>query len=179
MDGVFRNYGIILRMALISDCHFILSLRTDPQLNQYLSETSESLTKQIKWFEDYKRREKKQLEYYFIVENEYGESQGTTRIYNLETGFFTLGSWLFKRDADWGSPIKADILTKEIGFETLGFDKCRFDVRKNNHTVIKYHKTFNPTVIEEDEQNFYFELTRKNFELNKMKFLNFFGYGVS
>jgi hypothetical protein len=168
------KYNLKLRPAEIQDAEFIYRLRLDPVLNKNISKTPGTVADQERWLEDYKKREHSGHEYYFITEDLNGTKWGTTRIYNLGRDYFTLGSWVFLREAPYGFSIKADILTKETGFGQLGYPLCRFDVRKENPTVIRYHKLFAPDLIDEDELNLYFSLSRENFEKKKQKILTLF-----
>ena len=172
--NLILKYNIKLRLAEYEDAQFIFRLRTDPNLNKNISKTIGTIDDQVKWLEAYKKREKAGLEYYFITEDFSGNKMGTTRIYNTGNHFFTLGSWVFLREAPHGYAIKADIITKGFGFESLDYINCRFDVRKENQTVIKYHKLFNPSLIDEDNLNYYFELSRENFLNNKLRIINLF-----
>lgn len=169
---VIDKYGIQLRFAEIKDAEFILSLRTNSNLNQYLSFTSNDIDKQIEWLINYKLRETHKLEYYFIAEMN-GIAYGTTRLYNFDEESFETGSWLFSRETPTGVSIKADIMGREFGFETLKAKYCRFEVRKENKSVVRYHLGYKPNLINEDELNFYFTLTQEDFNSHKNKLLKF------
>ena len=172
----FKKYGIIQRFVDESDAEFILQLRKDAKLSRFLSKTDPDFNNQIEWIKCYKEREKKKLEYYFITVNEDGERFGVVRLYNIKENFFTAGSWLFKQNAPIHYSILSDIMNREFGFSVIGSDYCHFDVRKSNKSVIKYHNRFNPELIDEDDLNYYFRLSKKNFEINKLKQLKLFGY---
>ena len=179
--GHFENnierYGLKLRLIEPDDAHFVLKLRTDPVLSRFLSKTDGSLKNQVDWIERYKERELLGEEYYFVVMNSQNESLGTTRLSELSGDCFELGSWLFSRDSPQGSSIIADVITKEIGFDTLGFDMCKFNVRKNNRSVLKYHLNFLPKVVDETDLDIFFTLSKENFNINKLKFLKFYNHG--
>ena len=49
----------------------------------------------------------------------------------------------------------------DYGFNKLGFTKSHFDVMKNNEKVVKFHLRMGAVVINEDEDNFYFTISRK------------------
>lgn len=171
---IFSKYGITLRTVTEQDAQFILDLRTDPDLNEFISSTSNDINQQIDWIRKYKEREINNQELYFITLDNNGNKCGTTRLYNFRNNKFELGSWIFLKEAPFGVSIKADILSKEIAFEELKFDTCTFEVRKKNLSVIKYHKMYQPAIIGECEKNWYFELSKENFNLYKTKFLNLF-----
>ena len=64
---------------------------------------------------------------------------------------------------------------KELGFDVLKYDICRFDVRKVNAVILAYHRLFNPLQYDEDDLNFYFELSKDSFEKTKIRLLKLFG----
>lgn len=169
-DSITR-YGLTLRLVDENDALFIHKLRTDPALGQHLSTTSSDPEDQVRWIRRYKERESDGLEYYFISAAQNGERWGTTRLSEISSSSFELGSWLFDRNAPSGTAIKADIITKEIGFEMLGVKNCTFNVRKENKSVLKYHLLFNPIVVDEDELNIFFMLKLEDFVKSKNRFI--------
>jgi hypothetical protein len=173
MIDEINKYNLKLRLVEFQDADFILQLRVNQKLNQYISVTSSVLSDQIKWIEQYKIREVKGLEYYFIALDEDGIKLGTTRIYNIENNCFEIGSWLFSEEAPLGASIKADLITREFGFESLGFEYCKFEVRKANLKVLKYHYKFNPELIGEDDLNYFFRLSRSDFKIQSQKLIKF------
>ena len=52
-----HRYGITLRPVEVTDAEFILELRTDKRLGQFLSTTSPDLDQQREWIRGYKKRE--------------------------------------------------------------------------------------------------------------------------
>jgi len=162
-----KKYGIILRLVEVDDAEFILKLRTDPKLNKYISYTSPDLNDQIQWIEFYKIKEKEGLEYYFIAEDEKGNRYGTIRLYNREKNSFEIGSWLFAHNSPLGMAVKAHIIGYEIGFEVFNAEYCKFEIRKENTAVLRYVEIYKPQIVEADELNVYFQLTKENFYKNK------------
>ncbi len=110
---MINKYGIILRAVEVDDAEFILSLRTDSSLNQFISYTNPNLEDQVKWIENYKIREKSGIEYYFIVQDSEENKFGTIRIYDFDEKSFEIGSWLFRTNSPLGMAVKAHF----IGFE--------------------------------------------------------------
>lgn len=172
-NGIER-YGIRLRFVEIKDSEFILSLRNDERLGKFISKTSNRLSDQEQWISNYKKRELKGEEFYFIVEDSQGERYGVTRLSDLKKGIpFELGSWLFSRESPPGMAIKADVIAKEVGFDTLGFNVCKFNVRRDNKSVLNYHLRYEPLIVEETDIDIYFNLSKENFNKGKQKFLKF------
>lgn len=162
MNSINR-YGIKLRLVELSDAEFIFNLRTDPDLNKFISFTGPKIEDQVKWLKEYKLRESKGLEYYYIAETNDGNRYGTIRLYNFDDRSFELGSWIFKPKSPLGIAVKTHFLGFEIGFEMLKMEYGRIEIRKKNIPVIKYIKDFKPILTKEDELNLYFILTKENF----------------
>jgi hypothetical protein len=168
---MWQKYGLNFRLVKEEDADFIIKLRTDENLARYLHPTDSNVLKQKEWIQKYKQREKSGLDFYYVFEDSKKQKLGLSRIYDVTIQTFTVGSWIFSPNAPLGASILGDIIVKEIGFENLGIEKCLFDVRKGNSHVLKYHKTYNPTKINEDDLNFYFEIDNKTFQNGKMRYL--------
>lgn len=160
------KYGLTFRLVETYDAAFILSLRSNLKLSKHLSPTSNNLENQISWIESYKKREKKEEEYYFIYESLAKESIGVVRLYELSGKKFNCGSWLVKPGIDDFAAIKADLFINEFAFNTLSLEECHFDVRKDNKKVLRYHKMF-AKPIAEDDLNIYFLADKNDFERKK------------
>lgn len=168
MDLIFR-YGITLRLVEEKDAGFILTLRTDPELSKYISPTSPQIDDQIKWIKEYKLREEAGLEYYFIAQDHIGNRYGTIRLYKFDEDSFEIGSWLFLPNSPMGTAVKTNLIGFELGFDRFGKKYGRLEIRKKNSSVLRYIQEFNPTLTNEDEQSYYFTLTKENFHQRKNK----------
>ncbi|WP_086290736.1 GNAT family N-acetyltransferase [Campylobacter devanensis] len=157
-----------LREVRVEDAEFILSLRTDKNKSRYLNKTCNDLTKQIQYIEHYRTLDN---EYYFIIENKEFVPLGTLRISNIKNKDFTAGSWIMIDNATSEESIEGEYLLKRYAFEVLNLEKNYFDVRKGNKRVLNFHKMYGASVINEDDENYYFELTKENFLINSQKFL--------
>lgn len=165
------KYGIKLVAVELSDAQFIIEARTDPKKSRFISATDTDLDSQINWINEYKKRESKGEEFYFIGIDESGERFGTYRIYNIKSGVPVIGSWVTKPAYNKAlNSIKMDIIIKEFVFEELKFSVLNFDVRTNNKSVLKYHKMFAPTVVHETELDIFFLLKKEDFYVNRDKF---------
>lgn len=158
-----------LREVEISDAAFILALRTDEKKSRFLHKTENNLQKQIDYLTHYKTLNN---EWYFIIENKKGKPLGTVRIYNVNPPNFTGGSWLMVKDALPEETIEGDLILKEYAFNVLGFEKSCFDVRKENKKVIRYHQMCGARIVGENEIDYFFELTKKDYENIKEKLNN-------
>jgi hypothetical protein len=162
-----NKFGLNIRFVDESDAEFILSLRTNVKLGRFITATTSDISSQKNWIHNYKQREKDGLEYYFLFSNSEGENIGVNRIYNLTNKSFEIGSWIFKESNNPSSSILADIYTRDFGFFKLGFNNSVFQVRKENKSVLRYHQLYQPTQIEEDDLNFYFELSISKYSENR------------
>ena len=149
-----------LRLATESDSEFILRLRTDCVLAKYLSPTVADLERQKTWMRDYAKRHIAGLENYFVIECA-GVSVGTIRMYdlNLKERTFASGSWIIGRTTHPKCAIRSIMLLYDLAFLELGFSAARFDVRRDNATVLFFHRRMGAEEIGKDEKNFYFKLT--------------------
>lgn len=172
---ILQAKGVRLRLVENEDAQFIVDLRTDPRLGQNLSPTSAILEDQINWIKNYKKREADQEELYFIIEDSNKIPWGTVRLYGFDENCFTVGSWICLPGNQDKIAVKAWLLCVEYGFEMLKFNVLLFDVRKKNTGVLYYAKLYHPTLISEDELNYYFELEKATFYKNRervIKLLN-------
>jgi hypothetical protein len=173
--NTINEYNIKLRFVEEKDADFILKLRTDSTKSRFISKTDSDVDKQKKWIREYKKREENGDEFYFIASDNINIDFATYRIYNKKDDIIEIGSFISK--PLYNNPIniiKVDIIVKTFVFVTLGFQKLNFEVRKENKSVVNYHKKFAPILIKEDELNYYFVLERDNFLSNKIKFQKLF-----
>ncbi|MDB5141276.1 MAG: Butyryltransferase [Mucilaginibacter sp.] len=171
IENKIRKYGIEIELVEIHDAEFIVELRNNKR-NKHISKTDSRVSEQVTWISNYKLREANNLEYYFIVKDIAGNKWGTTRLYNFDGTKFDVGSWVFLPNSPSGIAIKSDIITRELAFEVLGFTVCKFDVRKDNKNVLRYHYTYKPIKVAEDDLNFYFELDKQSFFNQRDKIIN-------
>lgn len=170
-----NNFDITLRLAELDDASFIVDLRNDEKKSRFISQSTSDESQQKEWLRGYKLRESQGLEYYFIAEDKNSNPFATYRVYNINENTVDIGSWITV--PGWKFPldaIKVDFLVKDFVFNKLNYGVLKFDVRKLNKSVINYHKKYNPTIIDEDENNFYFELTKQNFQETRAQFEKLF-----
>jgi RimJ/RimL family protein N-acetyltransferase len=172
---ILGNNNVVLRTIEISDAEFILDLRTNQELSKHLSQVNGSIENQIKFIENYKIRENAKLEYYFIIEYN-NKPVGTVRLYNInyEKSTFTWGSWIVQRGNPGEVALSSAYMTYYFGFNKLGLQKAEIDVRKENKSVYKFHKTY-CDFLYEDELNYYLEFKKEDFG----RFVDRFGIRVS
>ena len=162
------RYGLHVRLVREEDAEFIVRLRTNERNARYIHATSANVADQVEWIKRYKAREARGEDYYFIF---YfcGVPVGLIRIYdiNMEKNSVTAGSWVCEQDLPMHVPILILIICREIMFDEIGAELDHFDVRKGNKHVLRVHKMMGAEKISEDEENYYFELTKNDFQVKK------------
>jgi RimJ/RimL family protein N-acetyltransferase len=156
-----EGYNINLRFVELEDASFILGLRTDGRLGEFLSKTDSDIETQVEWIKKYKDREQNKLEFYFIIESKRGECLGTVRLYDFQEDSFCWGSWIIKPNRPSGTAIESFVLSMGFGFEQLGFERARFDVRKENKKAFELYKFYAGELVAEDELNYYFNYSKR------------------
>lgn len=177
-DFRLYRYGLSVRLVNEDDAKFILKLRTNQKLSKYLNTTDNDVLKQKQWIKEYKARQSKGVEYYFIFYEE-NNPVGLSRIYDVRKKSFIVGSWLFKETKNVNSPIFGNIITREVAFKLFPQSDLLYDVRKENKKVLNYHNYFSPEKIKEDVENYYFKVSKDNFNKGKDKLLLLLGANSS
>lgn len=162
-DFTLDRYGLHVRFVNEDDAGFILGLRTDSKLGQYISATNGDIEKQKEWTRQYKIRERQGLDYYFMFEKPLGNRLGVSRIYEIKKETFQTGSWIFKKDAPFGSALLGDIICHELAYELFPDGVNFHDIKKDNFSVNKYADQFNPQFIFETELTRYYINRRENY----------------
>ena len=154
-----------IRFVPVQESHsgYIFSLRSDPLLNAHLSAPPSSVAAQSEWILEYRRRESRGEEYYFIIQRTDGVNCGTVRLYDFRRTSFCWGSWILDRNKPRCAAIESALLVYQIGFGTLGLPSSHFDVRKGNGRVVSFHKKFGAQITAEDAESVYFTLERRTF----------------
>ena len=155
--------GVELRLVTVEDAEFILNLRTDPDLNKYLSHTSSDYDAQKQFLKNYKLKEYAKEEFYFkITYNE--RDVGTVRIYNInyQENTFTWGSWIVKRGNPGLVALSSAYLSYYFAFNILHLNKALIDVRKDNLSVFELYKVY-CDYLYEDDLSHYLEFKKSDF----------------
>lgn len=170
-DFSLEKYGLFVRLVNENDADFILKLRTDSRLGQFIHPTENNLEKQIEWIREYKYRESKGTDLYFMFEKPKGTRLGVSRIYNVTETTFETGSWVFSKDAPFGSAFLGDIICHEIAFDLFPEKTNLHDIKKANYGVNKYADEFHPILISETEDTRFYKNNKENYTLYKDKYL--------
>lgn len=166
-----ERYGLQVRLVTEDDAEFIVRLRTDVKHSRFINKIDESVEKQRNWILEYKERESKGIEYYFVFSmNE--NPIGVYRLYNISNNMFVCGSWVFSSSAPAGAGILGCIIGREIAYEDLELERCFTDVVKENISSLKFQLAFEPILLKEEKGLVYFEHKKENFYMIKSKFIN-------
>jgi RimJ/RimL family protein N-acetyltransferase len=146
-----------LRLVEEGDAAFVVALRADPDLGKHLSPPPASVQQQVDWTRRYKEREARLEELYFVIVHE-SRDVGVVRIYNIEgRKSFEWGSWIIGQPRPRGAALYSAVCIYEIAFDVLGFEKCHFEVRRDNTGVIDFHLRSGALETHSDDLNRYFE----------------------
>ena len=170
MNIQLKSKNVNLRLVEESDAQFILELRLNDSLNRYLSTVDDNLSKQIKWINNYKKRETQKEEFYFIIENKKNELIGSVRLYDFLENSFSWGSWILNNKKSPTSAIESALLVYQFGFNDLSFQKSHFEVMKKNKNVISFHEKWGAQRTGENTDYIFFEITNKAVEKIRQKF---------
>ncbi len=174
-DKKLNGRNIKFRLAKINDAEFILKLRLEK--GGFLSKTDVDLKNQVNWLKEYKIREQKKIEYYFIIKDKcQNKDVGTIRIYNIQGGQFSWGSWVVITGSPYYVAIESCLLLYDFAFYDLNLDKSCFDVRKGNKKVVSFHEKFGASVIKEDSLNYFFNFSKDDYKNIKSKYKKFLHY---
>lgn len=168
-DFVMEKYGLKCRLVIEEDAPFILELRTDKSLSKYVHVVNNSIEAQIEWIRNYKEREKKGEDYYFIYfSNE--RPVGVNRIYNITESSSTGGSWICRKDATVEESIATSFIQTEIEDE-FDIPPGPFNVSKGNNQVLKFHLRMGADIISENEKEYTLLRNKEKYEKEKNRYI--------
>lgn len=136
-----------LRNVCVGDADFIISLRTDTKKSRFISKTSNDISLQQEWLREYAKDDS---QIYFIIEDLDGDPLGTIRIYDAIGVSFCWGSWILKDNLNPFISIESAVMVYSYA-SYLGFLMAHFDVRKDNHSVNKFHQKMGASLVFESE----------------------------
>ena len=162
-DFEYNKYGIHVRLVSEHDAEYILSLRLNPALNQYIHSTDNDVEKQRDWIREYKKRETIGTDYYFIYSMN-GKPFGLDRAYHInpENNSYTWGSWICKPGVTAAQIMLQYIASVDIINNILGLEQNTYTVSRGNMKVLYYHrKTLRSNEIGESGDDIIFTNTKQ------------------
>lgn len=178
MDFNLEAKNIYFCLVEEQDADFICSLRNDDELNNYLSKSTADENAQREWILNYKEREAKAEEYYFIICRKMDGLQiGTVRLYDFQENpkSFCWGSWILNENKTKYAAVESALLVYEAGFNVLKFEQSHYDVMKGNDKVHSFHLKMGAEKISEDQLNIYYVFPKHKYEQNKIYYSKFLG----
>lgn len=135
---------MFLRLVTENDSDFILNLRLNKNLNQYLHKIDDDKNNQVEWIEEYKKREASGLEYYFVILDKNLGDIGLVRIYDVDyyRRIFTWGSWVIKENRPNYAAIESFLMSFDFAFAELGMASAYFIVENGNMHTINFYNRF-------------------------------------
>jgi hypothetical protein len=175
-----QSEAVRLRLALVSDAPFLLSLRLDPSRNQNISATANDLNAQMEWMRAYGLRHSAGGEAYFLIEAA-GVPQGSLRLYDYRQSddSYCWGSWIIRPGAPPAIAFSSLILAYDMSFGPLQFTKARFEVRQANLSVWKFHEALGAKMVREDGLTRYYEYMAPDYAKERPRLKKFAQLKVS
>lgn len=159
--------NLYLRDITEDDAKFVFDLRTNPEKNRYLSETSARLEDQVNWIVNYKS---KYDQAYFIVCDKENNKLGCLRMYDPIDDSYCWGSWLMIKGLGPLVAIESALLIYAYG-KNLGFNEARIDIRQANEYVWKFHEKFSSaTLVKQDDVNRYYSVSEDKIDKLLIKY---------
>ena len=163
---------IKVRLVEPEDAEFIFNLRNGAKQKMALSKNTGGIQAQGEYIREYKFRESKGLEFYFIyLLND--KPYAVNRIYDIHLMHGTSGSWAAVDNIDYRATLYSYLYMRNYFFNKLGLNLDVMDTRINNKKVIKLHLMSGAEEIGRDEQNVYHILKKDRWlscveKLNKL-----------
>jgi len=159
-----KGPSLVLRLIEPDDAAYVHGLRTNPAYNGHLSQVTGTVDDQREWIENYKAREAKGQELYYVIERKDGTRCGLIRLYDIEADSFTWGSWILDENKTCKAALESAVLSFGVGFRMLVKSKALIDVRIENKKAITFYRRFGMAQTHDDSQNIYFDYLRDRFE---------------
>lgn len=176
-----EKYGLTYRFVQESDADFIYKLRSDATLSKYIHDIKGGVEQQVEWIKQYKQREKKGEEYYFIFFQK-DSPVGLFRLYSFHEDTYTGGSWVMVPDSPVEVVLAVPLIMRELAFDDLGMKlEDNYDATHvDNKKVIKFNEMFGCKTYKHfmDVKGEYIatRLTKEDFEANKTRLIKLLSF---
>lgn len=160
-----HGHRLSLRLVVPEDAGYIHALRMDPRYNAHLSVVTGTVADQENWIRQYKAREAKGAEYYYVIERRDDSTKcGLVRLYDIAEDRFTWGSWILDANKPRKAALESAVLSFGIGFTRLGLTVADVDVRNDNTKARAFYERFGMRYLREDATDTFYEYTRARYE---------------
>jgi RimJ/RimL family protein N-acetyltransferase len=159
-DIILDGYAFRLRPIGDADAKFVISLRSNPQLNRYLHPSSNRVEDQLDWFAEYYRRPG---DYYFVLERkDNNASEGVVSVYNIDTEYRTgeWGRWIIKPGSI--GAVESALLIYRVAFERLHLHVLYCRTMADNAKVVSFHDSCG--IIQRTLLPLYFDIDGRRFD---------------
>lgn len=174
-----QGRNVKLRLVELEDAQFIVTLRNYAKSQKFLSATSSNIEAQERWMRDYKIREGKGTEFYYVIQLHDDSPVGLIRLYDLKLDIFSGGSWIMAPGHPHQIAVETVILLYDLCFDQLGYEKILLQVVKENQSVIRFHRRFGAVVDREDDRCVYLINTSSTMKGPREKFRKMLGLAGS
>jgi RimJ/RimL family protein N-acetyltransferase len=137
------GFAFRLRPVEVDDAADIVTLRRDPDRSRFIHETAPSVDAQVRWLEEYFRRDG---DYYWAVQRlSDGRTEGFVGLYDVEGDRAEWGRWVLRP----GSLAAAESawLVHEAGFAALGLDSLFSRTLSGNQAVVSFHARYGAETV--------------------------------
>lgn len=130
----FSRFGITSRLVTEDDAKTIVALRSNPDRTKYMVTLEPSVEKQKEWIKEYKKRERKGEDYYFICHDNTILPIGLFRISHIDyVQMRAKYSSLITIINNKAYGIKISIIRSIIAFDVLDLETIYGDVHNDNN----------------------------------------------
>lgn len=162
--------SIVLANVQVEDAEFILSLRLDPNRNQFLSSVDNDVEKQREWIRRYLASEGQA---YFVICDKAMAKLGTVRIYEAVGDSFSWGSWILKADAPAAAAIETAVLVYQLATKVWGFRSAHFKVHRANTSVLAFHEKFGAERVAESADEVHMRIGAAQIEASLARYARY------
>lgn len=176
-SAVAHVAGPRLRLRLITpeDAPYVRALRIDPLYNRHLSPVTGTVEDQRQWIERYKAQEARYQQLYYVIERHDGIRCGLVRLYDIDDGQFTWGSWILDANKPPKAALESAVLSFGIGFDHLGLEVAKVDVRVENSHAEEFYRRLGMIETHRTLQDVFFVYPRARFEADRGMYLKLLG----
>ncbi|MHB8544096.1 MAG: GNAT family N-acetyltransferase [Leptospirales bacterium] len=136
-DIFFEGHGYRLRPVNDADAAFVVDLRNNTGLNQFIHQSSNRIEDQVNWFSNYYLREG---DYYFVVERRDNHvSEGLISIYDINPDIHRgeWGRWILRPGSL--AAVESVWLLFHTAFDLLCLESVYSRTIANNEKVVSFH----------------------------------------
>lgn len=162
--------NIALRLVQPDDAEYVYSLRANPIYSRYLSKVHGSVEDQRQWITSYKSREQDLRELYYVIERHNGVPCGVVRLYEIDGGSFTWGSWILDGNKTYKAALESAFLVYSVAFDILGLLRAHFKVDRENQATLSFHRSFGATETHASPTDIHFAYTRDQYKADAQRF---------